>query len=401
MSANQYNTTLVPVLIPGQDNAYLIQRPTFVSGQQMQVNVMPSVGESIRVRETITFAATRVTPYVSMIWQNRPITEGFMGHYVIAKQLENNSEYSSISQKIIGKREPFDENVFSFTIEKEWDLHVYRPVSPLISQAIVLSGCNAEIFPAVVENKGITAQNALEYARIIFLLAKKQLGQAATAIVALSQATTAGYKFGNGVIFRGKLEIKTAQPLGIEIPTAIGDIYLSLEQDWGILENVYYDIRFINYVVSQPPLERELYPTDTTCKIDAPNSTLPDSTNCLNAFQAFLLSTVDNYPSLGQAEAARFNKGVGAEENYSILEQDWACPTNSNDLYSYWKIVPKQADTPSCITQFNAFINTGAGRSTYTYESEAGIVWSPAMTWVCPTDSNVSFIYYEDTAYQN
>jgi hypothetical protein len=366
VSTNQYRTTLSPQPDPGRFNVYRIQRPTFVQYADMNFTFNLLAGQPLRLRETITFAATRVEPHVSHIWNNRPFDEGFMGTYVISKKLENDSEWSTISEKIIGKREPISDDVYSFAFSHEWELRLYPLKTDRPTFGSVIKGCNAELRPAAVSNTEITAQNALEYAKILFLLGKKQLGQAASAISQLSQPVTAGYRFPDEVIFRADNQTQIVGLSQGQIATSIGDLWVYLEPDWAILENVDYDIRAIDFGLMNPTPQAFQFPEIIQCLSPEEEAQFPISNQCYVDFQSFLFSTTDAYPSLAQATAGRFLKGLNADNLWAIDEKEWLCPEDNADIYSYWQLRDKSS---SCNVEF-ASIKAGYPTTSVTAPTE-------------------------------
>lgn len=404
VSTNQYRTNLTPQPDPGRFNVYRIQRPTFVQYADMNFTFNLLAGQSLRLRETITFAATRTYPFVSHIWNNRPFDEGFMGTYVISKQLENDSQWSTISQKIIGKREPISDDVYSFAFSHEWELRLYPRKTDRPTFGSVIKGCNAELRPAAVENTEITPQNALEYAKILFLLGKKQLGQAASAISELSKPVTAGYRFPDGVIFRADNQTQIIGLSQGQIATSIGDLWVYLEPDWAILENVDYDIRAIDFGLINPTPAAFQFPETIECLAPEDEATFPVSNTCYVDFQSFLFSTLGAYPSLAQAQTAQFLTSLNPTSK--IIEKEWLCPNDDADVYSYWQLVEPPL-SPACVTQVNYLLANGAygslvsaqaaypGFPYYPYPQTeiiySGIVETPVNL---PDGTFCSYVYY-------
>jgi hypothetical protein len=357
MSTNQYNVTLSPQADPARENTYLIQRPTFVSYQDMDFSFNLLAGQPLKLRETLTFAATRVQPYVSHIFFSRPFTEAYMGHYVITKKLENDSAWGTIGQKIMGKREPINDDIFSFSLSHEWELNLYPRKNDRPTFGSVIKGCNAELRPAAVSNTEINSSNVLEYAKLLFLLGKKQLGQAAGAIANLTQPTIAGFRFPDSTIFRADNQTQVVGLQQGQIATSIGDLWIHLEPDWAILENVDYDIRAIDFGLLEPTLPQFQFPATIECLAPEDAAQFPISSSCYVDFQSFLLFNSNYYPSLSSAQTGQFMSGLNPTSK--IVEREWLCPNDNADIYSYWELVEPNL-SPACVVLVNSAIQSGA-----------------------------------------
>lgn len=364
--ANQYNTSITPLADPGRSNVYLIKRPTFVTMQQMGFNINLFAGQSLRLRETVTFGALRLTPYRSMLWVDRPFDEAFMGSYVITKQLENNSTWASVSQKIIGIREPGRGNKFSFTVSYEWDFRFYLESTDRPTTGTIIRGCNTELAPSTVSNANITPDNALQYAKVLFLLGKKQLAQATSAILALSQPVIAGYRFGDGTLFYSDNQIAISSLGTGQIPTAIGDIWVKLAPDWAMIAAADYDIRAINFAVLEKMPVKFQFPPTIECALPANYPKFPSNNGCYGDFQSFLFSTLDAYPSYSQALVGRGLKGVDSATLWVINEKEWLCPNDNADIYSYWQVELKDQPPPPTCAELLAIDQTSYANVFYT-----------------------------------
>lgn len=356
MSNNRYGVILTPQPDADRDNVYLIQRPTFVSFADMNFTFEFRPSQTIRFREVITFAAQRTYPQLSHQWNNRPFVEAFMGHYVIVKQLESGESWGTISQKIIGKREQGNEDIFSFSYAHEFELRAYAPIGDRGTVQSIIRACNAEIRPAVVQNTEITVQNALQYAKILFLLGKKQLAQAGSAILELSKPVIAGFRFGDGVNFIASTQVDLRGFTGGQLATSIGDLWISLEPDWSILSNAQYDIRAIDFAILDPEPAQFQFPDVIVCQLPEQEPTLPPDNGCYTAFQQFLLTTSGVYPSLSAAQTARFSSGINPTS--IIIEKEWTCPGEPTDVYSYWKLQEPLA--PGCTELIDQYAASGA-----------------------------------------
>lgn len=355
MSNNRYGVILTPQPDTDRDNVYLIQRPTFVSFADMNFTFDFRPSQTIRFREVITFAAQRTYPQVSHQWNNRPFVEAFMGHYVIVKQLEQGESWGTVSQNIIGKREQGNQDIFSFSYAHEFELRAYSTKGDRSTVQSIIKSCNSEIRPAVVQNTEITPQNALQYAKILFLLGKKQLAQAGSAILELSKPETAGYRFPDGVNFIASTQVDLRGFTGGQIATSIGDLWISLEPDWSILSNAQYDIRAIDFAILDPEPAQFQFPQVIVCQLPEQEPTLPADNGCYTAFQTFLLTTPSAYPSLSAAEVARFTSGLNPTAQ--IVEREWICPSDSTDVYSYWKL--QQPGAITCAQEIAAYVASG------------------------------------------
>lgn len=346
MSSNQYSTNLLPQPIAFTDNVFLIQRPTFVFFGDMNFSFDFRPSQTIRLREVITFKVQRVLPQVSHQWDNRPFTEAFLGHYVVVKQLESGKSWGTISQKIIGKREQGAEDIFSFSYAHEFELRAYATKGDRSTVQSIIKSCNSELKPAIVQNTEITSQNALQYAKILFLLGKKQLAEAASAILELSKPQTAGYRLADGINFTASTQVDLRGFNQGQIATSIGDLYVSLEPDWVILNDAEYDIRAIDFAILDPEPAEFQFPQVIVCQLPEQEATLPPDNGCYTLFQAFLASTYRAYPSFAQATVA-LNFEV-QQPNYTplvIQEREYVCPQDATDIYSYWLIISTEGIT--------------------------------------------------------
>lgn len=263
--ATGYATEVEPIAVGGQ-RRFRYPKPGNRDWSDIGYDFRPIAGQPISIRETmlLTFRRNSLTDD-NIVWLDRFQNEAFIGHYQVSRLVGSNSGDATTvykSGQIIGVSENTEFFTWSFSLEYNLNLYLNK-TDKNAAYLSAIKNCNADLRPGAVPNTFIDTTNVSTYVEIAYGIATGDLANAASLIDSLTSPTTAGYRFGDEILFQGINNIPGISLEDAIFTPRIGTIGVWLHPDYSPYGTAIFAMQVANYSILARTIDQ--FPDGTTC----------------------------------------------------------------------------------------------------------------------------------------